>query len=1816
MSGPENGNWPSAKRGLPFRPPTVDEALPYSPFTSIVPFSSDVIPFPSAEPPTPPSTLTPEQRSTAKRSVQILNEEARASPVSPHLQHTLRKLQGFLDPDDLTQFRFKSTTSLSPSSSNSETATQPNATMSLKPTLSPFASMLLEGSEVSFIYPGHTAPTQPKQGRVSNGQPTPPSTSRATSNSQPVGTNGMVKVHPTSDTQRSSVQRNGTSAPLLRPGAAVVVKPLPGAVRPEEYRRFDAPEPSHPSEKKKQPADNGASALSAREREIADRNMADLSALLEELSEAGDTDCFQIIDTEDGELTVIRDDALAKLSDAVSRVVNLGCFSSVPIQQVLSIQSLCQPLIAATGQLSFDLELIDPEIIVERLASAQAGLRACKLVLQTMTEGCDDRQICSEDIIQCVVRLLKLVLNSCIIPVTESRRTGTLSALFALASQHRSDVYPLQRLCGNILSHIATLIGKVKLSESTLSPIESLSIDIIFAQNSDKEADSALGLQKFELFRQKAMDVLAQICAGNQEQRLSITAEILNNLERLPDKRASARHFKSAREQPIMLVSALFMRIIQAAAINTFPKGGSMLPNTSESDEDDGDAESDSESDYRSKMKKRANKHANTIQIAKQIGVASRQAAGHIASTLVARAEKVSKSGDKPFRNLLDLFIEDLCTVLGSPEWPAASLFLESLLILMLNIIRNQKEKGVQAADMALATVGVMGVGIIDFTTRLRHLKRSLDVSQSEVASQLVPLADEALKRSINFKDVLAVNGPYRIVLESLSSYLGSQSSRANRDDQHLRSLSGYYVTSWANAFDEALGKEQAEAPRSSFFVDLGTHLQSVLADPNWLAKGCKFHNVTDVESRLAAGIITSQERFCQYLQPLISCLLRSTQNHQAKVKSRAMSCLTQLIEKDPQILDDKSFPALASLIGDSSPMVRENALTLISKCLEQNPSLEHHCLAGILNLMTDPAVGPKRKAIKLLKDIFKGSSAIEKKIRISTELLLPIGDDDKTIADLTRQTLEEIWVEPLRSSGNSHDNQSKFAREKQVSLLVATVQNVQARPAHLQAFETFFTALLSPTTKNAADSFKICKDLVADMVEGVISSDSDTTEKTQPRFLQTLSIFAKVDPRLFTADQVQLLKLYVKSLATTEDLAVFRPTVTIFRYVFPALSTLQEAYLAEVQDSLNKVTGKLALQAAQGNAMYKQTLLDIAHCSWTISPLVKGDPPRVKSGLEKLTSMICSVVTQLEPLSTIPKDRMEAAEKRILSYMILLGTFGKICDFDEHVELFKANLARLIQMSIAGKKASAEQLRRLTAWKGPSVAVLLLDLILPFTKQSWDITIRQQALCSIGEICQQKTKHFTRADIEKAFKLPFINGDDRLIGVVLTQFRDFLHTAERRSESGAEIAVGEGAVHGAERLETSFSASDNDHATTHIARTFLPNITSTALGKARDLANTATEILVSISRQGLLHPKECGAALVALSTSLFPEIALKASAEHRKIHLQHETMFEKEYVAAITQAFEYQRDILNSPHGMMESGTSFKPKMHFLFDALKQGSRKTLKKFITNLLNQLNFELDKLKIPDDTIPEAVLFARFCLENLALFDYARLDEVIHVIVSIESIVLKQTGPAVALAIETELPEQQTEQHPQPVSDSTIPDGPSQASGRPSVTAARLRQITSGSMILSMMWETRLFLLKVFNLQEKFTANDLKKPANKFHLINPKIIWDRSTGLMTALDTPEAMRKQCQDFTEIINVDREHAVADEDADGGEQLAKAAAGYETPEEMDDGVSAAPSSGKGRKRKSSAGLGGSTPKKARGRAAGSKKAKGISKTPDGSD
>ena len=637
--------------------------------------------------------------------------------------------------------------------------------------------------------------------------------------------------------QPPSVPSPAPGSTPVRPGPAILIQPK--AVRNDEYQLYDnivMTEPSSPK-KESRKAENDAIFLRPHEREIADRKIQELQSFVTSLSEDKEdldpSGSFTKVSTADGELTILQSRFMDTLSDKMSNVINLGRFAALPVDLVMQIQSLLEPSIICTGQSALYLQ---DEDWSESLEKAKTALTASKLVLNTMIEGSDDYRIRREDIISLIIDLVKAMKNDCIVPVMQSRRSDSSDGVYEIAIAHRKGLLVILRQCGIVLSRFATLIGKVNLPDRALNVMEDLMLGLLVEQNSDSEKDSVFGIQKFEQFRQKAMDVLAQIFARHGEQRTSILNGILSNLEKLPDKKASARQFKSAREVPIMSISALFMRFVQVAAKNreTQAKGDATEQVHKEESSDYEPGTSIEDERRQAKIK------GSPGRIAQDLTRNANHIAGIITSTLVDRASNVSKTGDKPFRNLLDLFIEDFCNVLGSPEWPAAAILLSSLLVRMATIVQGESaaKQSVLDKDMALSTMAKMGCGVIDFKHRLKLLKRALDVSQSDLSAKLDRLMDDALtdhaKESINAVDLYAFDGPYRIVIESLRDYLDLQ---PGQEDPHLQSVTGCHVTLWLDAVLRTFPAKDDDMAPPEVVKEVQEHLESMFMDSKWLSR-------------------------------------------------------------------------------------------------------------------------------------------------------------------------------------------------------------------------------------------------------------------------------------------------------------------------------------------------------------------------------------------------------------------------------------------------------------------------------------------------------------------------------------------------------------------------------------------------------------------------------------------------------------------------------------------------------------------------------------------------------------------------------------------------------------------------------------------------------------------------------------------------------------------------------------------------------------------------------------------------------------------
>lgn len=378
----------------------------------------------------------------------------------------------------------------------------------------------------------------------------------------------------------------------------------------------------------------------------------------------------------------------------------------------------------------------------------------------------------------------------------------------------------------------------------------------------------------------------------------------------------------------------------------------------------------------------------------------------------------------------------------------------------------------------------------------------------------------------------------------------------------------------------------------------------------------------------------------------------------------------------------------------------------------------------------------------------------------------------------------------------------------------------------------------------------------------------------------------------------------------------------------------------------------------------------------------------------------------------------------------------------------------------------------------------------------------------------------------------------------------------------------------------------------------FLKDITRIALSSQDEHAFLAMEVLGSINRQGLTHPKETGVTLITLETSANRKIAELAFMEHRSLHEKHETVLEREYVKAVQSAYNYQRDIVKDSHGATVD--PFQSKLHLLMEVLKISKLKNRQRFLEKLCNQTDFELSKFDAIGD-LPPHVDFARFIVENMAFFEYQTVGELQSVVNTLEKIVTG-TGATVAQAIESEVfnvrmdvdelgqPQDSIAADPSAaMSAGDLPMGGQQVISQLPVSALsvepqRLRQLTAASMVLLSLWEARTYIRKLYNMgtsrhdsKAKALAKDLNKTPSKTQGVHGDKFWDEVASHMKGLQNEETMARTCRSLVELMNVDKEFKVTNED----DEMAIDEHGTPSEEEDDD----APD--RGRKRK-----GGATP------------------------
>jgi cohesin loading factor subunit SCC2 len=1436
-----------------------------------------------------------------------------------------------------------------------------------------------------------------------------------------------------------------------------------------------------------------------------------------------------------------------KVQASIQKVIGLGSYDQVPLEDLIRYQKLSEGTLKQVDGLDMKIDeswgASDLQGWLEQIPDIENGLKAARTSLRIMSGGREDKQLYSEDLIQKCVDIFKNVMDDIVVPMAQMRGSGSAGTLFGLLSPHKKTISAVFNNAQKLFSILANLVTTVELSETVLNTLEFTASRLIFVENAYYEKDSVVGVQKFDGIRLVAMDMLCQIFLGNPQQRQGIFDDILTSLEKLPVSKQSARQFKLTEGGSIQPVSALIMRLVQSSSgrvEDKKEKHGAIIKSL----EDDGEPSNNDENDepadgsvgkILSTIKSEdegAIQHAVSIKdldnvVAPLTDVVQRNAS-YVVNFIVNRALNSTKSGDTPYRNLLDLFVEDFTTCLELPDWPAAELLLRLLMLRMVNLSEGEKTSA-PAKNMALEIIGTMCAATSKLRSHVRKTASSIDGSESDELSRFIAdLASSALELRNRPEHMVSWSGPFRVTLE----YLEERCST----DPHLKGAISYLISCWASRVSTVYdGFEDNLEERDQEFGRLGYRLRKMIEDRRWLTNEYEFKSVSANQAKLGYAVILLRSHFCEAFGAILNILLRAMASDQATVRSKALRSINQVLEIDPSILDGDSVVVqlILQCSNDSSTQVRDSALGLIGKCIALRPGLEETMTPRIIERFLDSGVGVRKRAMKLARDIYLRDKSRVIRSSIANGLLHRVQDPDEGVRDLARQMIEEVWFAPFYNAESTATFQTSLTDH--VALVVQTVKsgNVTA------VMDKVLQSILGPQNKTLEGPFGVCAKLVANMFDLIDTLDSDDPAIPSGRdALQVLMIFAKADAKLFTFEQIRLLKPHLASFSGGEDLTVFRAVVMIYRRVLPQLSpSLHAQFLADIRVLLQTAIGKVG----------RVLLDDVVACLWIIAQLLDASKP--------LARLASSSLVAVQKLRAAPLG--EKGAQHFARYSLIIGMVGKHCNVDDHIDIFRGAFPK---------------------WQGTNCAKLMVDSMVPFAVSTQPQDVRRAALDAMGLICQAWPRIYVSPNVYTTFQQAFDEQTPILETTILKSFKEFLLTEEKRSEAAS--AAANGAETGKRELTVMGGTTYDDVASATTQR-FLKEFTRIAVASLDEHAFLAVEVLGSINRQGLVHPKETGVTLMTLETSPIRMISEMAFQEHRALHEKHETVLEREYVKAIQSAFHYQRDVVGDAHGATTN--PFQSKLYLLMEVLKISKSKNRQKFLEKFVVQIDFDWTKLEVGQET-PYHVGFSRFLVENLAFFDYMTVGELQATVNAMEKLVTS-TGASVAQVIESEVFHVRMEMDPAP----EMQDG-GQMPVASTIEPTRLRRMTSASIILLSLWAARTYLRKLYGMgasrretKGKGQAKDLSKAPIKAPGVNGDKFWEEVASNMAGFESSQSSLQKLQEFVELMNVDKEFKVVDEDEElNGENPT-------TPSDAEGEDDEVLGSGRGRKRKANGTPGG---------------------------
>lgn len=1237
-----------------------------------------------------------------------------------------------------------------------------------------------------------------------------------------------------------------------------------------------------------------------------------------------------------GESKLLTTETLIFILDRLLRILNDHVIDQVSLEYLIRIEKLCIRSISEGVLTNWNelIELSDVNTLQEFMKNydcvrklfelALNGTISAKVILLILDSRRNNKQLFLDEYFKSIIDLIYLLVQDVIIPFA-SKTIPDIQIVNVL----RGFCLGLITDVCSIKSMVSIHIEKDEVDEYLLTRLEYLSIIIVFAESNIKERVSIVGVSNFDNLRVCSCKVLTCIFKHHLDQRQFILNEVLSNFDKLPTHKVAARRFKLNRGGNIQLTTVLLLNLLQS-----FDKSKYSL--------DANEArQANSDDKYKSLVENKRRMIMENVSLSLEEVT---KTSNDIATFLM---NKLYNNPDNQQKLSLELLLEDLLAVVILPEWPSAEILLISIFKALLFVIQSGTYSSLIETS-ALELSGMIGAKIFELKQACTGVHQ-LNVNSSN-------------------EDILFYSGCF---IDSLE-YVQLQSMKNTNYITAFRLLIMKFICRIKVIIqDNDRGNTENQLAALNSDNDNSSQLATVRNDANLLYDrllGILADDSINLNQTLKSNmdalsissyiqILLTQE-LLDLFDNFLNVMVNTLDSTKVKSKTKAIRTLSSLIDIDPTLLvSPKIQESVSKRLLDSSPLVRDAVIDLISRFMLSKPEVIDQFHRPICDRLNDDSIQVRKRVIKLSKEMYLKTDKVSIKSQISMKILRRLDDEDDIMASIAKSYLLELWFTSLADEIRSMDMGQILEATAKRADVIMEITSIGGRTTAY--FETFLTeyVLCNPDPKVIL-TVKLIIDKTLDRIIDCVNTKSQTQVE---KALMLISTFVKCDGKLMTQDQLVSLQPYLVDEKNSGEAVCFY-SLQILKYVLPCFPALRPGFVDAAETYLLRRLTKFNVKE----------LHEAMPCVWRLCYMNKDTV--------KLANASISCMKLIKPFFDLSKkDEKIGFNTKLHRLLHLLGCFGTYCKLEKHRDIYlKARI---------GLK------------ENETVISVITKFLLFFCGSNFLSQIKKIAIKNIISICSTHPKLFMSEAILKVLDREFDDVDVDIKRTIIQGFMDFLKNEDNNSKklngvqtkSSTEIKLDVAVFHGDAKSYV------NDGICAGIIQRYLEKILEFCLQESDELAVLPVQFVQLVIKLGFANPKICIPYIIALESTTNPHIRHIAFELHTELFEKHESLTDSSYLEGLKLAVAFRKRTSNNIY-------QEKFFINNLY-SIVNGNYSSRKKLILSLAKVFNINLGFTKLEDNTFQrDTIIYTAF---NIAAIHFASLEEVLIFVYNINRVISRE-----------------------------------------------------------------------------------------------------------------------------------------------------------------------------------------------------------------